>query len=131
MSGGNELCRVLYVEDEPDIRVVAQIALEQVGGLEICSCASGGEALARIVDFNPQLVLLDVMMPNMDGPTTLREIRKIASFAQTPVVFITAKVQKDEIDEFIELGASDVIAKPFNPITLADQVRVIWEAQGV
>lgn len=131
MNSNGELFRVLYVEDEPDIRVVAQIALEQVGGLEVCCCASGSEALERIAGFNPQLVLLDVMMPNMDGPTTLAEIRKLVAFENTPIVFITAKVQKDEIDEFIELGASDVIAKPFNPMTLADQVRAIWEAQSV
>ena len=123
-----ELERVLYIEDEPDIRIVAEIALRQVGLLNVLTCASGEEAFTVINDFKPQLIILDVMMPGMDGPQILSTLREMAEFKETPVVFITAKVQPDEVEQFKQLGAADVISKPFNPMTLADDVRVIWAA---
>lgn len=121
-----ELERVLYIEDEPDIRLVAEIALRQVGGLNVVTCAGGEEGLGLISDFMPQLVILDVMMPGMDGPQILLKLRDMAEFKKTPVVFITAKVQPDEVEQFKRLGAADVISKPFNPMTLANDVRAIW-----
>lgn len=123
-----ELERVLYIEDEPDIRLVAEIALRQVGGLNVITCAGGEEALSLIHDFMPQLIILDVMMPGMDGPQILCKLRDMPAFKATPVVFITAKVQADEVEQFKRLGAADVISKPFNPMTLADDVRAIWAA---
>ena len=72
-----ELNRILYVEDEPDIQAVARISLESVGGFTLRICSSGEEALENAVEFNPQLLLLDVKMPGMDGPTTLTELKKI------------------------------------------------------
>lgn len=122
-----KLTRVLYVEDEPDIQVVARLALEALGGYTVEICSSGEEAISRAPVFNPQLILLDVMMPGIDGPTTLKRMRELPQFAATPVVFMTAKVQPGEVAGYKELGAVDVIPKPFDPMTLAGQVQAIWE----
>jgi two-component system, OmpR family, response regulator len=119
--------RVLYVEDEPDIQAVARLALEQLGGFDVAVCSSGKEAVERIQQFSPDIVLLDVMMPGMDGPTTLRALRAAAEGRDVPVVFMTAKAQPQEIAHYKRLGAIDVIPKPFDPMTLADQVRSIWD----
>jgi two-component system, OmpR family, response regulator len=124
------LQRILYVEDEPDIQAVARLALEAVGGFTVQLCSSGEEALRLGPDFDPQLVLLDVMMPGMDGPTTLMRLREKMALAATPVVFMTAKVQPAEIAYFKSLGALEVIPKPFDPMTLAAQVQAIWERHG-
>lgn len=120
--------RILYVEDEPDIQAVARLALENVGGFTVKICASGEEAIEEAAEFGPDMILLDVMMPGMDGPTTLSELRKQPGLGTTPVAFMTAKVQPTEIEHFKSLGAQDVIAKPFDPMRLAEQVRAIWEA---
>ena len=114
--------KLLYVEDEADIREIAEFALEDEG-FDIVFCASGEEALEKAVDFQPEVILLDVMMPGMDGPTTLKNLRTIPGLETTPVIFLTAKVQPNEIQNFIALGAIDVIPKPFDPMTLADTIR--------
>ena len=116
--------KLLYVEDEADIREVANFALEDEG-FDIIFCESGEQALEKAGDFKPEVILLDVMMPGMDGPTTLKELRKIPALTDTPVIFLTAKVQPDEVQGYIDLGAVDVIPKPFDPVTLADQVHAI------
>lgn len=122
------LTHILYVEDDLDIQAVAQIALEVVGGLSLKTCSSGAEALTAVDNgFVPDLLLLDVMMPNMDGPTTLAGLRKLANTVATPVIFMTAKVQSSELDFYTSLGAIGVIAKPFDPMALSTQVRAIWE----
>ena len=123
------LQRILYVEDEPDIQAVAKLALEMVGGFEVKICSSGEEALEEAEAFAPQLLLLDVMMPGMDGPGTLAALRAISSLAEIPAVFMTAKVQPSEVAHYKSLGALDVIAKPFDPMGLAAEVRRIWELQ--
>ncbi len=123
----SELQRILYVEDEPDIQAVAELALETVGGYTVKTCASGEEAVRDAEAFAPDLILLDVMMPGMDGPTTLEALRGIPALAGVPVAFMTAKVQPSEIEHYKSLGARDVIAKPFDPMTLSDQVRRIWQ----
>lgn len=120
------LSKILYVEDEDDIRTVAQLALEAVGGFVLKSCAGGAQALREGPDFAPDLILLDVMMPGMDGPSTLAALREHAVLKAVSVIFMTAKVQQGEIAHYRALGALDVIAKPFDPMTLADQVRAIW-----
>ena len=125
MSASN-LQRILYVEDEPDIQAVAQIALETVGGFTIKICQHGHQALAEAAAFKPDLLLLDVMMPDMDGPTTLAQLHKQPELAHIPAVFMTAKVQPHEVQEYRDLGAIDVIAKPFDPMTLSDNLRDIW-----
>ncbi len=125
---GTSLTNILYVEDDLDIQAVAQIALEVVGGYTLKTCSSGAEAIAAIDGgFVPDLLLLDVMMPNMDGPTTLAELRKKTTTASTPVIFMTAKVQSSEQDYYFTLGAIGVIAKPFDPMSLSVQVRTLWE----
>jgi two-component system, OmpR family, response regulator len=116
----------MYVEDEPDIRAVAQLALELVGGYEVMVCASGQQALVQCVPFAPDFILLDVMMPEMDGPSTLHELRKIPSIKTVPAAFMTAKAQVTEISELLAFGACGVIPKPFDPMTLAEQVKEIW-----
>ena len=122
-----DLKRVLYVEDDPDIRTVASIALEVVGGYTLQACSSGAEALAAAAEFGADLLLLDVMMPDMDGPTTLARLRELAPTAATPVIFMTARVQAGEVALYKSLGAIGVIAKPFDPMQLAQQVRSLWE----
>lgn len=122
-----KLEKVLCVEDEEDIRKVQAIALADLGGFKVMTCASGAEAIQAAPAFGPQLILLDVMMPGMDGPTTLKSLRTLAGLEETPVIFVTAKVQPDEIDYYLELGALEVISKPFDPMTLASQLRQIWE----
>lgn len=121
-----ELKKILYVEDEPDIQMIARVALENVGGFELLVCSSGAEAVEKAAAFNPDLFLLDVMMPGMDGPTTLAELRKISSLADTPVMFMTAKVQPQEVEFLHSLNVANVIAKPFDPMGLANTIRESW-----
>lgn len=122
-----KLTRILYVEDEPDIQTVARLALETLGGYTVEICGSGSEALAKAPAFRPQLILLDVMMPAMDGPTTLGRLRELPQFSAIPIIFMTAKVQPGELAGYKELGAADVIPKPFDPMALSNQVQAIWE----
>jgi len=117
----------MYIEDEPDITTIAQIALQEIGGFELKCCSSGYDALKEAPVFKPDLFLIDVMMPSIDGPTTLKELRKIPQFSTTPVIFMTAKAQVSEVNEYISMGAAGVITKPFDPIQLADTIRGIWE----
>lgn len=121
-----DLKKILYVEDEADIQEVARLALELAGGFEVEVCGSGEEALRVAPEFEPDLVLLDVMMPHMDGPTTFRELRKDSRLARTPIIFMTTKVQAHEIAHYMELGALDVISKPIDLMALPDTVRSIW-----
>lgn len=115
--------KVLLVDDEPDIREVATLALELDPDIEVISEQSGLAALAVAARWQPDAILLDVMMPLMDGPTTLGRLKSDSATMNVPVIFLTARVQAKEIDEFIRLGACDVIKKPFNPMTLAAAVR--------
>jgi CheY-like chemotaxis protein len=117
---------VLLVEDEPDIQLVARLALENVGGFKVDVCSSGLEAVGEVERLRPDLVLLDVLMPDQDGPTTLKELRNHPYLHGTPVIFLTAKVQAHEVENYKELGAIDVIPKPFDPMSLAQTVRTIW-----
>ncbi|MBJ6136553.1 response regulator [Marinobacter litoralis] len=126
----NDLNKVLYVEDDADIRAIAELALQDVGGFSIALCSSGAEAIEVAPDFQPDLILLDVMMPEMDGPQTLQELRKIEATQDTPVIFMTARIQRTEIDEYLSLGALGVIPKPFDPMTLADEIRRIHQAHA-
>lgn len=120
------LSRILYVEDDADVRHLASFALKAVGGFTVEACASGEEALARAEGFAPQLLLLDVMMPGMDGPTTLEKLRTLPGLATTPAIFMTAKVQPQEVARYRALGSLDVISKPFDPMTLPAALREIW-----
>jgi len=119
---------ILYVDDEPDIREVVQMSLSLVEGLDVQICESGERALQIMPTLKPDLVLLDVMMPGMDGPSTLQRMRSIPELASIPVVFMTAKAMPQEVARFRELGAESVIAKPFDPIKLGHQVIAVWES---
>lgn len=123
----NKLSKILYVEDEPDIQTIAKLALEIIGGFTLEVCSSGAQALQRGPAFTPDLILMDVMMPGMDGPTTLLALRKLKGLEHTPIVFMTAKVQSQEVAGFKQLGAVEVIAKPFDPMTLSTQIHTIWD----
>ncbi|MDH5301642.1 MAG: response regulator [Gammaproteobacteria bacterium] len=123
----NGLQKILYVEDEPDISQIAKLALESIGGFTVEACENGFEALRKAPGFCPQLILLDVMMPEMDGPATMLKLRALPGLEKTPVVFMTAKVQPSEVESYKQLGAVDVIAKPFDPMGLADNIRAIWQ----
>ena len=122
------LSKILYVEDEQDIRTIATMALQMVGKFEVHACASGAEAIAAIDDFAPDLLLLDVMMPDLDGPATLARLRQHPAGAAVPAVFMTAKVQAGEVDGHRALGVVEVIAKPFDPMSLSEQLKAIWKA---
>jgi two-component system OmpR family response regulator len=117
---------VLYVDDEPDIREVVEMALSLVEGLSVHVCESGERALELLPQLEPDLVLLDVMMPGTDGPTTLQQMRANPAVAHVPVIFVTAKAMPQEVARFRELGAAAVIAKPFDPMQLGTQVTRIW-----
>lgn len=121
-----ELHKILVVEDEEDIQTIASMALTSIGGFSIEVCSSGKEALEKAPVFKPDVILLDVMMPEMDGPTTLKELKKIPEIADTPVIFLTAKVQSREVEQYRNMGALDVISKPFDPMTLADNIKSIY-----
>ncbi|WP_204113459.1 response regulator [Shimia biformata] len=117
---------ILHVEDNADIRDLAKISLVSVGGYELYQFESGEAALAAAPDLTPDIILLDLMMPGMNGETTLKELRKIPGYWEIPAVFLTARAAQSDYDKLRELGAADVIVKPFNPIELPSQVAEIW-----
>ena len=123
------LKRILLVEDEADIRTVATLALQAVGGFTVASVSNGHEALEIAPTFVPDLILLDVMMPGLDGPATLHALRAQPQTAEIPVMFVTAKVQPQEVAELRALGALGVIAKPFSPMTLPTTINQLWTQQ--
>ena len=122
--------RVLHVDDEPDIRELVEMSLGLDPAFVLRSCASSRDALAILSEWSPHLILIDVMMPDMDGPTMLAHLRERQETAQIPVVFITARSQTKELEQFKALGATGVIAKPFDPVTLPESVRGHLRAAG-
>ena len=124
------LTTALLVDDEEDIRTIGRMSLENLGGVQVSSAENGKHCLQVVrskVDAGapPDVILLDVMMPDMDGPTTLKELQRTPDFAGIPVIFMTAKVLRHEVEEYMRLGACGVIQKPFDPVTLTDEVRRI------
>jgi len=122
-----KLTRILYVEDDDSIAEVVMMALEELGGFIANHCDSGQKALDAVVEFAPQLILMDVMMPRMSGPETLENLKQIPQANGIPVIFMTAKVQTHEKESYCNLGAVGVIAKPFDPMTLSDQIISLWQ----
>ena len=120
------LNRVLHVDDDEDIRTVTKIALEVVGGFTVLQCGSGHEALARAEAFAPDIILLDVMMPGIDGEQTFHRLREIPSLRDLPIVFATAKVHEQSMTQLVAIGAAGIVAKPFDPLALPDTLRSIW-----
>lgn len=122
-----QLRRVMCVEDDPDIRLVLDFSLRQLGAYEVCLCASGEEALEAAPKFEPELVLLDVMMPGLTGPETLEALRQQGLVEGVPVVFLTAKAMQGELEALMTHGVSGIIVKPFDPVSLPEDIRIYWQ----
>ena len=114
--------RILIIDDEDDIREVAALSLETVAGWTVCTANSGTDGIKKAILERPDAILMDVMMPSMDGPTTFRQMQTIPDVSQIPVLLLTAKVQGVDQRRFADLGVSGVLFKPFDPLTLADQM---------
>ncbi len=117
--------KILIIDDEDDIREVAALSLETVAGWEVIVANNGAAGLDRARQDKPDAILLDVMMPGMDGPTTFRELQKSPATASIPVILLTAKVQSADQRRFADLGVRAVLTKPFDPLTLSDQMEKV------
>lgn len=120
------LSHVAYVDDDQDILCIAEIGLQVAGSLNAHLIHGPEMALEQLARAEPDVILLDVMMPGTDGPTLLQQIHRHPLLAKTPVIFMTARVQPKEVAHYMALGAIGVISKPFDVMTLADDVRNIW-----
>ncbi|MFV3074538.1 response regulator [Niveispirillum fermenti] len=119
---------VLYVDDDPDLRAMAELALSGVGGMRVVLCDDGASAPALAHEHGVQLVLLDVLMPGMDGPATLKALRAYPVTVETPVIFVTACDQPEERSSLLALGAAGVMTKPLDLMGMAAEVRSLWAA---
>jgi len=117
--------RVLIIDDEDSIREVAKICLELVGGWEVSTCGSGLEGLVIAIDQQPDAILLDVMMPGMDGPQTFKRLQEEAATKSIPVILLTGRENPSEDEEFNSLGVRGIISKPFDPLTLSSDVSKV------
>jgi two-component system OmpR family response regulator len=121
------LQHILCIDDEADILEVAQLSLEMVGGFKVTCLTSGRDAIDQAAAIKPDLILLDVMMPQLDGPSTLTALRTQARLQHVPIVFMTARVQPAEVQRYLDLGAAGVTAKPFDAMALPGQITAMWE----
>lgn len=121
------LRHILCIDDEDDILYVLRIALESIGHFSVTTINGSAEAVANAGMFIPDLILLDVMMPEMDGPTTLAKLRENPNLEKVPIVFMTARVQPKEVEEYMALGAFGVIRKPFDPMRVCDEITQLWQ----
>ena len=119
--------KVLIIDDEPDVRSVARLSLGRVGGMDVIELSGGADAVPTATTERPDVILLDVMMPEVDGVETFGALRANSATASIPVVFITAKAMAEDVQRLRSLGALDVIVKPFDPMTLADDLREILD----
>ena len=119
--------KILIIDDEDDIRKIARLGLGRVGKMDVVDASSGSEGVQKAIDEKPDAILLDVMMPGMDGPATLAALRNNPATAGIPIVFLTAKAMASEIERLKGLGAMGVLTKPFDPMALAAQVRAVLE----
>jgi two-component system, OmpR family, response regulator len=120
------LNRICYVEDDEDIQRIVRMSLERVGKMTVAVVSDPTQAIATINEFRPDLVMLDWMMPVMDGPTLFKHMKQLPETRALPVVFITAKASQRDLDDLKQLGAAGTISKPFSPKDLPDQLRAIW-----
>jgi two-component system, OmpR family, response regulator len=120
------LKRIMCVDDETDILEVAKMCLETVAGFEVVCCSSGTEMLTVLQEEKPDLIMLDVMMPGMDGPATLSAVRQKPQLNHVPIILLTARVQPAEIEQYLKMGAAGVICKPFDPMTISSQITEIY-----
>lgn len=121
--GGDGMIKLLHVEDDGDIREIAKMSLEMSGEFDLTQCSDGEEALRVAPGLPVDVLLLDLMMPGMTGKEVLAALRQMPDFAQTPAIFMTARVQESDKAELMSLGAVSVIPKPFDPMTLGDQIK--------
>lgn len=119
--------RILYAEDEPDVAEVTIMTLEALGGFIVKHCSNGREVLERVSSFRPQLIVLDVMMPEMSGVEALKALKAAPETKAIPVIFLTAKSQRHEQQEYLDMGAIGVIIKPYDPPTLCSALNGMWE----
>ncbi len=127
MNMEHPLKKIMLVEDDPDIQLITRLSLETGGGYEVRVCGSGAEAVQSARAYAPDLILLDVMMPGMDGLATMDALRKLPGMAATPMVFFTANTQDQIRQDLLRRGALDVIIKPVEPNALVEQIRAIWQ----
>lgn len=121
------ITKVLMIDDEPDIRKVGLLSLRAVGKWEVTAASSGPEGLELALKERPDVILLDIMMPGMDGPTTLGMLRERPETRSIPVIFLTAKALKHEVERFLAMGVAGIITKPFDPLTLPRAIQSILE----
>lgn len=121
------LKKIMLVEDDPDIQLITRLSLEVGGGYEVRVCGSGAEAVDSASVYTPDLILLDVMMPGMDGLATMDALRRLPEVAATPVVFFTANTQAQVRQDLLRHGALDIIIKPVEPHALVEQIRALWQ----
>ena len=122
------LNRVCYVEDDEDIQRIVRMSLERIGKMTVTVVSDPTKAIDAMLAFKPDLVMLDWMMPGMDGPTLFKQMKTRPEVSSLPVVFITAKAAQRDLDDLMTLGAAGTISKPFSPKDLPDQLRAIWKA---
>jgi|TARA_B110000902_G_scaffold232054_1_gene274751 two-component system OmpR family response regulator len=120
--------KILHIEDDADIQVIAKLSLENIGGFNVHQCLSGEKALEDVTGFSPDLFLLDVIMPEMSGDVVYQKLKKLPGHQNTPAIFMTARAQSDEVAALKKLGAIEVIIKPFDPMTLPDQIQTAFDA---
>ncbi|HEY0061709.1 MAG TPA: response regulator [Telluria sp.] len=118
---------ILYVEDDLHVRTTAKLVLEVIGKIDVRECGSGREALLAARDFTPDLILLDVMMPEIDGVGTLALLRRLPHLADVPALFVTGLTTPDDVARYMEAGAIGVIPKPVMPMSLSSQLHTLWD----
>jgi len=126
----SQLKKIMLVEDDPDIQLITRLSLEVGGGYEVRVCANGTEAAQSAAAYAPDLILLDMMMPGMDGLATMDALRKLPGLAATPMVFFTANTQQQVKQNLLRRGALGVIIKPIEPNALVAQIRALWQCHG-
>ena len=125
------LQRILYIEDDDDIAAFAQLTLKAIGKFDVRHFSSGQAAINAYADVAPHLILVDVMMPELDGPATVMQLKHTHGTACAPFIFMTARAQLTDQEQYRALGALDVIVKPFNPMTLCQKIQEIWDQKHV
>ena len=123
----SNLKRVLYAEDEPDVQTVVELTVLSMSNYDIKICNNGKELVDCVEDYSPDLIMLDVMMPLMDGPTTFKALQENSFTKNIPVIFMTAMAQTHEVEKFKSYGAIGIITKPFDPVSLCSEIQKIWE----